>query len=145
MQMFLEILNGLIQLQYYNTSRSILSTHNARYFPSKLTESVEIGFPRSLLYPILFQSLMFQTTVTTLEPAPVMNKDLVKTSLLSIPRMYNSQDQLKAHLLQQCKTGMVSCHPQKSGNIQSSHPVSIERNKWGKEVKISTISTNKCK
>ena len=98
--MFLEMLNGLIQQQYYNTSRSILSTHNARYFPSKLTENVEIGFPRSLLYPILFQSLTFQTTVTTLEPAPVMNTDLVKISLPSIPHMYNSQDQLKAHLLQ---------------------------------------------
>ena len=98
--MFLEMLNGLKQQQYYNTSRSILSTHNARYFPSKLTENVEIGFPRSLLYPILFQSLTFQTTVTTLEPAPVMNTDLVKISLPSIPHMYNSQDQLKAHLLQ---------------------------------------------
>jgi len=95
----------------YDSSRSILSTHNARYFPSKLTESVEIGFPRSLLYPILFQSLTFQTTVTTLEPAPVMNTDLVKISLPSIPHMYNSQDQLKAHLLQQCKIGTVSCHP----------------------------------
>ena len=109
--MFLEMLNGLIQQQYYDTSRSILSTHNARYFPSKLTESVEIGFPRSLLYPILFQSLMFHTAVTTLEPAPVMNTDLVKISLPSVPHMYNSQDQLKAHLLQQCKTGMVSFHP----------------------------------
>ena len=87
------------------------SPHNARYFPSKLTESVEIGFPRSLLYPILFQSLMFQTTVTTLEPAPVMNTDLVKTGLSSILNKYNSQVQLKAHLLQLCKTGMASCHP----------------------------------
>jgi hypothetical protein len=109
--MFLEVQNGLIQQQYYDTSRSIFSTHNARYFPSKLTESVEIGFPKSLLYPILFQSLMFQTAVTTLEPAPVMNTDLVKISLPSMLHMYNSQDQLKAHLLQQCKTGTVSCHP----------------------------------
>jgi len=29
-----------------------------------------------------------------------MNTDLVKISLPSIPHMYNSQDQLKAHLLQ---------------------------------------------
>jgi hypothetical protein len=54
---------------------------------------------------------MFQTAVTTLEPAPVMNTDLVKISLPSMLHMYNSQDQLKAHLLQQCKTGTVSCHP----------------------------------
>ena len=140
MQMFLEMLNGLIQQQYYNTSRSILSTHNARYFPSKLTENVEIGFPRSLLYPILFQSLTFQTTVTTLEPAPVMNTDLVKISLPSIPHMYNSQDQLKAHLLQQCKIGTVSCHPQKSSNTQSSHPVGIQRKKQGKEVNFNHLN-----
>lgn len=49
-------------------TRSILSTYKARNFPSKLTESVETGFPSSLLYPILDQSLMFQTTVTALLP-----------------------------------------------------------------------------
>lgn len=43
-------------------------TYNARYFPSKLTESVEICFSKSLLYPILFQLLMSKTTVTTLWP-----------------------------------------------------------------------------
>ena len=49
-------------------TRSILSTYKARNFPSKLTESVETGFASSLLYPILDQSLMFQTTVTALLP-----------------------------------------------------------------------------
>jgi hypothetical protein len=40
-----------------------ISTYSARYFPSKLTESVETGFRRSLLYPILFQLVMSKTIV----------------------------------------------------------------------------------
>jgi hypothetical protein len=47
---------------------TISSTYSARYFPSKLTESVEIGFRRSLLYPILFQFVMSKTIVKISSP-----------------------------------------------------------------------------
>jgi hypothetical protein len=79
-----ETLNGLLQLQFSMiVEAEFISTHNARYFPSKLTESVDIGFPRSLLCPILFQSLMSHTTVVTWLPVPIMNTDIVKSALFT--------------------------------------------------------------
>jgi hypothetical protein len=80
----METLNGLMQLLYSIIVEAEFYTHNARYFPSKLTESVDIGFPRSLLYPILFQSLMSHTTVTTWLPVPIINTDLIKSRLSTL-------------------------------------------------------------
>jgi hypothetical protein len=78
-------------------STVFICTYKARYFPSMLTESVEIGFPRSLLYPIRLQSLMFQTTVTTLLPfATVQNRNGFMPSLEKRQHsIFSSADRVK--------------------------------------------------
>ena len=46
----------------------IFRPYRAKYFPSKLIEREEIGFPSSLLYPIFFHVLISHTVVKNLSP-----------------------------------------------------------------------------
>jgi len=76
---------------------SISFTYSAIYFPSKLTDSVEMGFAENRLYPILFQLLMSTAIVKMLCPfTSVQNrKGLVPSLEKRQHSIFSSRDFVK--------------------------------------------------